>query len=103
MFQALFFPFFVSIPDEILSTIFWKLQIGDLITASQVCRRWYRIAGDKLVWEEMSVCLSKIAFENEIIEKKTNNNLMELSFLYDLHEVDVLFFFLHYKNVKMVP
>ncbi|KAK3761183.1 hypothetical protein RRG08_022583 [Elysia crispata] len=40
-----------NIPDEILSTIFWKLQIGDLITASQVCRRWYRIAGDNLLWK----------------------------------------------------
>ncbi|RUS75162.1 hypothetical protein EGW08_017070, partial [Elysia chlorotica] len=40
-----------SIPDEILSAIFWKLQIGDLITASQVCRRWYRIAGDNLLWK----------------------------------------------------
>ncbi|GFO02708.1 F-box only protein 15 [Plakobranchus ocellatus] len=39
------------IPDEILSAIFWKLQIGDLITASQVCRRWYRVTGDNLLWK----------------------------------------------------
>ncbi|GFS00716.1 S-phase kinase-associated protein 2 [Elysia marginata] len=40
-----------NIPDEIISAIFWKLPIGDLITASQVCRRWYRVAGDNLLWK----------------------------------------------------
>lgn len=40
-----------NVPDEILSAIFWKLQIGDLITASQVSRRWYRVAGDNLLWK----------------------------------------------------
>ncbi|CAL1545188.1 unnamed protein product [Lymnaea stagnalis] len=42
---------FESLPDEIIRIIFWKLQIGDLINVSQVCKRWHRIAEDNLLWK----------------------------------------------------
>ncbi|XP_005093563.2 F-box only protein 15 [Aplysia californica] len=41
-----------SLPNEILSMIFWKLKIGDLIVASQVCRRWNFVACDNLLWKQ---------------------------------------------------
>ncbi|XP_059171182.1 F-box only protein 15-like [Physella acuta] len=42
---------FESLPDEIIAQIFWKLQVSDLISAAQVCKRWYKVAGDNLLWK----------------------------------------------------
>ncbi|KAH9509473.1 hypothetical protein Btru_045989 [Bulinus truncatus] len=42
---------FNDIPDEILAFIFWKLQVGELVSASQVCKRWHKVANDNLLWK----------------------------------------------------
>ncbi|XP_055892003.1 F-box only protein 15-like [Biomphalaria glabrata] len=42
---------FDSLPDELIAIILWKLKVGDLVNASQVCKRWHKVANDNSIWK----------------------------------------------------
>uniref|UniRef100_A0A2C9M598 F-box domain-containing protein n=1 Tax=Biomphalaria glabrata TaxID=6526 RepID=A0A2C9M598_BIOGL len=45
-----------NLPDELIAIILWKLKVGDLVNASQVCKRWHKVANDKLISYDGNIC-----------------------------------------------
>lgn len=40
-----------TLPQLVLTEIFWLLPVKDILNAGLTCRRWYEVANDEYLWK----------------------------------------------------
>ncbi|CAF3931596.1 unnamed protein product [Adineta steineri] len=70
-------PFFnISLPRELALQIFENLSINDLYSCSQVCKSWYSLSCDELLWYNLYKHL-KLEYSHKIPDNTWKNHVKE--------------------------